>query len=326
MTYHHLTIDERSQIYALVSIGHKQTEIASHLKVHPSTISRELKRNAGLKGYRIKQAQEKASTRRAQASSTPKRMTKEMIEIIESKLCEEWSPEQIAGVLKAQKKLISHECIYQHVWANKKAGGSLYKHLRHRGKKYNHRSSGKAGRGVIPNRIDINQRPAIVDKKIRLGDWEADTIIGAQHKGAILSLVDRKSKFTLLVNLASKTAEEVLRGIKIAFNKIPRKIIKTITFDNGKEFSWHEKIADILKAKCYFATPYHSWERGLNEHTNGLVRQYYPKGTDFSNLNDEETQWIEDKLNNRPRKVLNFRTPREVLMGIKRPQKIALHG
>lgn len=326
MTYHHLTRDERLQIYTLLSTGNSHSFIAKYLKVSASTISREISRNKGLKGYRPKQANEKAVERRYKASNRPRKLVPELCAQIEALIREELSPEQISGRLKLFGYSICAERLYQYIWADKRKGGTLHTHLRRRGKKYNRRSSNKTGRGHIPGRVDIKERPAIVEAKTRFGDWEADTIIGVNHRGAILSLVDRKSKYTLLVNLVDKTASEVLRGIKSAFKRLPRKIAHTMTFDNGKEFACHAMIAKFLKIKCFFATPYCSWERGLNEHTNGLVRQYYPKKTDFTKLKDSETQWIEDRLNNRPRKMLDFLTPREVLMQSKLPLRIALQS
>lgn len=325
MGYYHLTTESRSQIYALKSMGHTQKEIAEHLRVSPSTICRELQRNIGLRGYRSKQADQKAIERRHNASCRPKKMTPALIELIEGKLLEQWSPEQISGVLCQSSIFISPESIYRHIWTNKKAGGQLYLNLRHKAKKYNRRGAKTAGRGCIPNRVDIQQRPKIVEDKCRLGDWEGDTIIGAQQQGVILSLVDRKSKFTLLAFMKGKYADQVPDLIKSCFKRLPKKIKgHTITFDNGKEFSRHEEITKKTKLCCYFATPYHSWERGLNEHTNGLVRQYCPKKSNLTDYSDAELLYVENQLNDRPRKVLGYRTPREVLLGIKQPQKIAL--
>tara|TARA_B100001964_G_C14124395_1_gene549845 strand:- start:55 stop:1065 length:1011 start_codon:yes stop_codon:yes gene_type:complete len=327
MEYKHLTTEARCQLYALKSTGYMQKDIAEHLDVSASTICRELKRNSGKKGYRYKQADEKATKRRSHASSQPKRMTPVVVELIESKLIEKWSPEQISGLFKKNNILISHESIYQHVWSNKKSGGDLYTHLRHKGKKYNHRAHKTAGRGCIPNRVDIAQRPKIIEKKSRLGDWEGDTIIGAKQQGVILSLVDRKSKFTLLAKMNGKFAAQVPMLMKKCLKRLPRKIAgHSVTFDNGKEFSKHEAITRQTKLKCYFATPYHSWERGLNEHTNGLVRQYCPKGSNLNQYSEDEIQYVEDQLNNRPRKVLEYLTPNEVILGIRQPQRIALHS
>ena len=231
MGYHHLTMEQRCQIYALKSIL-TQKEIAAKLAVSPATISRELRRNSGLNGYRYKQANEKSTTRRANASSKPKHLTPEVVNMITVMLAAKWSPEQISGRLKLDGVLISHERIYQHIWAEKKLGGELYKNLRHAGKKYNRRSSGKAGRGCIPNRIDIKDRPVIIESKLRLGDWEGDTIISTKHQGAIVSAVDRKSKFTKLALVENKTAAIVTSAIRKCFKLVPANAKRTITFDN----------------------------------------------------------------------------------------------
>ena len=179
------------------------------------------------------------------------------------------------------------------------------------GKKYNKRSKGTAGRGCIPNRVDIDQRPALVEEKRRIGDWELDTIIGANHDGAVVSMVDRFSKLTKLAKVSRKTSTEVSLAL---INKLgPLSLhVHTLTSDNGKEFAVHEKIAHILEADFYFAKPYHSWERGLNEHTNGLVRQYFPKKTQFSGISQAELDGVEKLLNQCPRKILGFKSPEEV--------------
>ena len=311
--YHHVTHDLRCQIYTLKATGLRQADIARCLNITPATLSRELKRNTGLRHYRYKQAHILASARRHRASSQPRRMTPELIDSIEDKLRDKWSPVQISGELKLDGILISAERIYQHVWHDKKQNGILYKNLRHAGKKYNKRSSGKAGRGCIPHRIDIKERPAIVEQKSRIGDWEGDLIIGVKHQGALLTYVDRKSKFTKIAKLPNKTAKAVLQGTKQTLRKLA-KFVHTVTYDNGKEFAGHLDISKTLQAQCFFATPYHSWERGLNEHTNGLIRQYFPKSCDLSKLTNEEIQRVEDALNDRPRKVLQFKTPREVFL------------
>ena len=316
--YLHLTCEQRCQIFALLKSGHTQAHIARQIGVDPSTISRELARNSGASGYRFGQAHEAASGRRHAASSTPRKMTPEVVAVVEEKLTQEqWSPEQISGRL-AQEGVatISHESIYRHVWNDKKDEGNLYLHLRHSGKKYNKRKGRNSGRGLIPNRVDIDRRPAIVATKSRIGDWEADTIIGARHQGAILSHVERKSKYTKLVSLPDKTADAVVQASARMLGPLANRI-ETITYDNGKEFAAHVEIAASLQANCYFAKPYHAWERGLNEHTNGLVRQYFPKGSDLSIVSDTDVQRVEDKLNSRPRKILGYRTPREVFFNAK---------
>jgi IS30 family transposase len=312
--YHHVTQDIRSQIYALKATGTSLHKIADIVEHHVSTISREIKRNTGGRGYRYKQADAKAIERRTNASRTPQKLTPTLIAIIEEKLLEEWSPDQISGRLKEKDiASISHESIYQHIWKNKRSGGMLFKKLRHNGKKYNKRSSGKAGRGCIPNRVDITERPQIVEQKTRIGDWEGDTVISAVSKTAILTVVDRHSKFTRIKKIGRKTAENVRTAMKEVMSSLPYPVL-TVTYDNGMEFASHQDIASDLNAHCYFAAPYHSWERGLNEHTNGLIRQYLPKSVDFKDVTDDEIQVIEDRLNNRPRKILGYKTPMEVMM------------
>lgn len=325
MDYHHLTIEERSQIYALMSNNHSQKDIASHIGVNKSSISREIKRNSGARGYRYQQAQNLAIARRSLASRVLNKWNSKLEKLVESGLRKQHSPEQISGRLKFRGINVSHERIYQHVHNDRVNNGNLYKELRHGGKKYNYKRGAKhAGRGCIPNRVDISKRPKVVENKNRLGDWEGDLIIGKNHRGAILSIVDRKSKFTLLGLLPNKEANGVVEATKQCFDRAPKKVCHTITFDNGKEFAGHEKISVALKAKCFFATPYRSWERGLNEHTNGLVRQYLPKKTDFTILKKCTISKIENKLNNRPRKVLGYLTPREVYLENFKISKVAL--
>ena len=311
--YRHLTYDKRCQIYALLKSGHAKIEIAQLLGVHRSTITKELKRNAGRKGYRYLQAQEKACARRAAASGAPRKMKPGLIREIEEKLTQEqWSPDQISGWLKRQgRAFVSCERIYRHIWKDKRNGGGLWRHLRHTAKKYNRRKGKTSGRGLIPGRVDIAERPAIVAEKSRIGDWEGDAIIGRSLKGAILTHVDRTSKYTKLAILPDRSAVSVQKACDASLLSIAHKI-ETITYDNGKEFAGHVQIAAKLGARIYFAKPYHSWERGLNEHTNGLVRQYFPKGSDFSTLTPADVQRVEDKLNSRPRKVLGYKTPSEV--------------
>jgi len=310
-SYQQLTYMERCQIFVLKGRGVKPAEIAKSLKRPTSTITRELKRNGSDGPYHCEQAHAKAKGRRFRK---PKKMTPEVTALIEEKLKMQWSPEQISGRFRLEGIAISHETIYKYVWEDKANGGSLYKHLRHNGKKYNHRGKGAAGRGCIPNRVDIDQRPEIVNEKNRLGDWELDTIIGVigvEHDGCIVSMVERMSKLTRLAKVARKTALEVTLGIRGKLALIAQWVL-TLTADNGKEFASHEELARLLEADFFFAKPYHSWERGLNEHTNGLVRQYFPKGTRFSEVSQEQLDKVEQLLNQRPRKVLGFRTPLEV--------------
>lgn len=311
--YQHLTSYQRCQLYTLKRRGDSPSRIANELGFHRSTIYRELARNIGLRGYRFIQANEKAIQRRSAASNRKTKMTSEAIVLIEEKLGFQWSPVQISGWLKKDNNehTVSHEVIYQHIWKDKRNGGSLYKQLRHSGKKYNKRSKGTAGRGCIPNRIDIDERPEVVEEKTRPGDVEIDLIMGTGQSGAIVSIVDRASKLTLLEKVSGKTAEEVTQALLKRLEPI-KDVLHTITSDNGKEFANHQQLSMALDAGFYFAKPYHSWERGLNEHTNGLVRQYFPKSKRFDEFSAEELMKVEILLNNRPRKVLDFSSPIEV--------------
>jgi len=312
--YHHVTRDQRCQIYALRARGCSIRSIAKQIALHPSTISREIRRNKGKRGYRIEQADRKARERRSMASQAAKKMKSDLIKQIKEEIQAKWSPEQISIRLKEKGIFISHETIYKMIWANKEDGGILYKHLRHHGKGYNKRSSGKAGRGCIPWRVDISERPKIVEEKSRIGDWEGDTIIGAKHQGSIVSYVDRHSKFTLLKKIEGKEAALVVAATLEKMKDLPHKV-ETITFDNGKEFARHQEISIALTTCCYFAQPYHSWERGLNEHTNGLVRQFIPKWANINEVPDEFIEQVQNSLNHRPRKILGGKTPYEVFFG-----------
>lgn len=309
MSYTQLTREQRYQIYGLMKEGHTQTQIAANLGYHKSTISRELRRNCSLKGYRPYQADELAYDRQCEAYRS--RIAWDTWQEVERLLRQDWSPEQIAGRLKLeQQPTVSHECIYLYVYAEKRRGGTLHRHLRSQ-KKQRKRYSGYIRRGQIPNRTSIDKRPKIVASKGRFGDWEADTIVGARHKGGILSVVERKSKLTRLCKLATKAAAEMKDNCIALLAPLAAKV-HTITVDNGKEFCEHELIAAGLQARVYFAHPYASWERGLNENTNGLVRQYFPKKYEFARIKHKDLQQVEDLLNDRPRKTLGYRTPNEV--------------
>jgi IS30 family transposase len=313
--YSQLTEDDRIEIYAMKQAGKEQKMIAAALGVHPSTVSRELARNAGLRGYRPKQAQQKALHRRFTACKAVK-MTPATISYIEHKLAEEHSPEQIAERMKIDPgwngSTVSHERIYQHIWQDKAAGGLLYKQLRIGGTKQRRkRRNSRDMRGTIKNRVGIKERPEIVERKIRIGDWEGDTVVGKNHQGALVTLVDRKSKLTLIGKVNRYTAKAVEKTIISLMELLPRRNY-TLTVDNGKEFASHESVADALRIRVYFADPYSAWQRGLNENTNGLIRQYVPKGSDVRILTEQQILHIMDRLNNRPRKSLGFLTPNEV--------------
>jgi len=309
--YTQLTRGKRYQIRALLKAGFSQSEMAFFLKVHKSTISREIRRNSGHKGYRPRQAHEKAMTRRYAAAKRIK-MTPAMIDLINHYIRKDFSPEQVSGHLARKHELrISHETIYKHIWSDKRSGGSLYKHLRHSNRRYRKRYGSKERRGRMKGRVSIDLRPAVVDAKSRIGDWEIDTITGKSSKGYMITAVERKSKLTLIKRVPDKQSDEMAKAIIKLLRPYKDRVL-TITADNGREFSRHQKISKSLKANVYFAHPFHAWERGLNENTNGLLRQYFPRKLDFRTIDDKSIQHAMDRLNNRPRKTMGYATPIEV--------------
>lgn len=315
MNYTHLTAEERYQIDDLQREGFSQTVIARRLGRSASTLSRELNRNQGERGWRPRQAQMNATERlMARGLANVKKASNAAWEYAKKHLQnDQWSPEQIAGRLELEGlESISHETIYQRILDDKTTGGSLYTHLRCKKKRKKRYGSARSSRGAIPNRVDIDQRPAIVDSRKRTGDWEGDTIIGAHDGGAVIaSMVERKSRYTCLAKAKNKTTAAVIDSINQKMRPIAD-LVFTITLDNGKEFSQHDRMSDMLGANVFFAKPYHSWERGLNENTNGLVRQYFPKRIPFDNITENDLQKVVKKINNRPRKCLGYKTPFEV--------------
>lgn len=315
MNYKHLTEEERYHIEDLKREGFSLSKIAAQLGRACSTLSRELRRNQGERGWRPRQAQLKATERLViRGSGNAKRASVEAWEYAKWHLeNEQWSPEQIAGRLKAEGlETISHETIYQLILKDKQGGGALYTHLRCKKKRKKRYGSAKSARGSIPNRVDIDQRPGVVESRKRTGDWEGDTIIGAHTVGAVIvSMVERKSRFTCLAKAKNKQTSVVMDSINKHMLPIAD-LVLTVTLDNGREFSQHDRMSAMLNADIFFAKPYHSWERGLNENTNGLVRQYLPKKIPFDNITPNDLRCIERKLNSRPRKCLGYKTPFEV--------------
>ncbi|MEX0448064.1 IS30 family transposase [Xenorhabdus sp. SGI246] len=315
MAYMQLTEIERYQIFSLKEAGFTQRVIATSLNRAASTISRELKRNREAQRYCPKQAQLKALERRHTAVKAVK-VTPEITLFIKQLIWQDLSPEQTVGYLKREKIIsLHHETVYRLIYKDKINGGDLWQHLRIAKKPYRKRYGSYERRGKIKNRISIDNRPKIVDKKQRIGDWEGDTIVGKDHKSALLTLVERKSLFTIIIKLEDKTAEGVAKAATRNLSHIKKKI-KTITFDNGLEFSEHELISKNLETKIYFSHPYSPWERGINENTNGLIRDYFPKGTDFNKVSEREINLVENRLNKRPRKTRGYKTPNELFKGI----------
>jgi len=321
----HLTREQRYTIFVMKEKGKSNTEIAQYIGVHKSTIGRELKRNSDARNqqYRYELAQRKYEKRKAEKPHHTV-LTKEIKLLIEEKLSKDkWQPEQISNRLKKEGvHMVSTVTIYRYICQDKKLGGSLYKHLRRKKPYRKLKGLYSDNRGVIKDRVDISLRPEIVDKKERFGDLEIDTIIGANHKGALLTINDRCTGHVWIKKLTGKDAEELASKANDKLSPFA-KHIHTITGDNGKEFAEHKKIAKELNIIFYFAKPYHSWQRGANENTNGLIRQFFPKGTDFNNITDQQVQIVETLLNNRPRKRLDYLTPKEKLENLLFNKKVA---
>lgn len=306
----HLTYEQRYTISVMKVQKFSQTKIAESIGKDKSVVSRELKRNCDGRNFEYKAdlAQRKCINRHI---SKPKKISlttaiKTQINLL---LEEKYSPEQIVGVCKKKQiACVSVERIYQYIWQDKKAGGSLHKHLRTRGKRYRKRGNSKDRRGIIKDRVPIHERPPEVELKERFGDLEIDTIIGKNHQGAIVTINDRATGILRMKKVKTKEAE-LVKDAAIELLNDWKPIIFTITADNGKEFAQHKTISEILDINFYFARPYHSWERGANENLNGLIRQYIPKASNFDSITDQAIYEIQEKLNNRPRKRFNFESP-----------------
>jgi transposase, IS30 family len=303
-----LDLFKRYEIKALLAVGKNQQEIAAYIGVHPSTVSRELKRNVSLRGYRPQKAQEIADERKSLIPKK-KKLTDELVKKINSLIELDYSPEQVQGeLINEGLTSVSPETIYKHIYKDKASGGKLYVHLRIAEKPYRSRLGSKDKRGRIKDRVSIDERPLVVEGNSEAGHWEIDTVVGAKRKGYLVTIVERKTKFSL-IGFSETKKSDVVANITIALLKPYKKLVKTITSDNGLEFADHKRIAKSLKAGFYFANPYSSWERGLNENTNGLIRQYFPKKEPISNVTQNELSFVMSRLNYRPRKILGFATP-----------------
>jgi len=320
----HLTYEQRYAISVMLKAKYRQKQIAEAIDKDKSVVSREIARNCDKRNgnYDADLAERKYEKRR---DSKPKKVyfTAEIQEMVEDKLAKKYSPEQIVGVAKKEGvACVSHERIYQHIWKDKRKKGNLYDHLRTKGKRYRKRGAAKDSRGIIPDRVDISQRPKVVDDRERAGDLEIDTIIGKNHQGAILTVNDRASGLLKMKKLEGKSAQQLaMATIELLEDMKP--FLNTITADNGREFAAHQTISKALEIDFYFARPYHSWERGANENLNGLIRQYIPKQTDFSTITDEYIKFVENELNNRPRKRHDFQTPNQIFNQLTNHQKVA---
>ena len=312
MAYSRVTEEERNHIHRWRQAGLGVRVIAARLGRSPSSISRELARNTGLRGYRPKQAHRLAQERALRPG--PRRFTEDVRLDAVARLREGWTPEIISGRARLEgRPWVCKETIYKHVYVDAKLGGELWTHLprsRRKRRRRCPRQEGR-GRGRIPNQRMIDTRPAEVETRRQAGHWEGDLINGAHETGNLVTLVERTTRFTLVGRTDSKEASEVSAVIEACFALLPVGIRLSVTFDNGKEFAQHEALARILGLDVYFAKPYHSWERGTNENTNGLIRRLYPKQSSFASIREDELARIDRYLNDRPRKCLGWKTPRE---------------
>jgi IS30 family transposase len=311
--YRQITADERYTLGILRQLGYSVATIAGALGRHRSTVWREVRRNATHHDgtYRPQLAHWYATSRRSR-SRRNQRFTAADFELVRSCLERQWSPEQIAGRLRREGRLrISHETIYRHVWADKRAGGSLYTQLRGAPKRFRKRYGYYDRRGRLTGKRPITARPAVVTTRERIGDWEVDTMLGAGQAGpCVLSLVERKTGYLVLGHLQRRTTA-ALNARAIALIRAQRQPVHTITADNGTEFHSYVAIERATRARFYFATPHHAWERGTNENTNGLVRQYLPKRRSMAHVTQADCAAIARRLNQRPRKRLDYSTPEE---------------
>ena len=322
MSYCHFTTSERNQLYKLrITDKLSQTVIAKMMNRAKSTISRELNRNTS-KEHRVylpDTANETARQRRAKSKGRFKSISTATIKSVKQRLEQYHSPEQIAGRIKQEgQPTVSYETIYQMIYANHQELGIWKQYLRQKQKR-RRRKGVNHKRGGIPNRVGIEHRPAIANLKTEIGHWESDTVIGVNHTGIVVTHVDKASKYLLAGLAKNKTMAQINHVTIKLFEKVEPAYLKTMTFDNGREFCGHEKISESLNLTCFFANPYHSWERGLNEHTNGLIRQFYPKSTNFKIVKEEDFQRVVNLINHRPRKSLDYRTPHEVFFGASEP-------
>jgi len=309
--YSQITLDERYTLSILRQLGYRPAAIARVLGRHRSTIGREVRRNSRPDGaYRPLVAHSRAARRRSRARRHP-RFTAADFRLVRRYLERQWSPEQIVGYLRRLGQLrISHETIYQHVWADRRAGGTLYTQLRGAAKQRRKRYGRYDSRGRLAGKRPITDRPAAVAARSEGGHWEIDTVLGADDRHCVLSLVERRTGYLVLGKLPARTADAVTRRA-IHLIRRERQPVRTITADNGTEFHEYPAIERATGTTIYFATPHHAWERGTNENTNGLLRQYLPKRTSMAQLTQQACDAIARRLNTRPRKRLGFRTPEE---------------
>ena len=310
----HLTLEEREIIAHLHRTGKMQTQIAERLGRSKSTISRELRRNRSRNGYWAVAAQQKAERRRRERPWVAKMQRPEVRRYVRERLRQRWSPDQIAGRSHSdfphdRRRQISHQTIYAWIRAEEASGKHWQRYLRRLGRK----RPAWEKRGRLPASVSIEGRPAVVDRRSRFGDWEGDTIVGANRRGGAVTLVERKSGYLFLGKVPNLRAATVRQAAARRYATTPATLRKTLTLDNGKEFAEHEQLEAGAALKIYFAKPYSAWQRGTNENTNGLIRQFFPKGTDLANIPERRFAKVQQLLSDRPRKRLGYRSPTEVL-------------
>jgi IS30 family transposase len=312
--YHRLCAKNRNVIANMKQAGSTQTEIARAIGFSQGTVSKELSRNCGKRSYRPDQANQLARKRKSLKRSRPKVMVGIVLAEVEARLKTKHSPDQISKSMAKSGLKVSHETIYRHLELDAKTGGNLSSHLRINGKRRYRRRS-KIGRGEkIPNRVDIEKRPAAISNRKRYGDWEADLIQGAPGSGFLLSIYERKSRIGRLHLLPNKSSDETMTGIVTVLWGLK---VESITYDNGLEFAQHELVNKLLECESYFCKPYRSWEKGGVENYNGLVRQYFPKGYNFKTITAERLMEVEEEINHRPRNVLAYKSPSDLLDHVK---------
>ena len=312
MAYHQITSEQRYTLSALRQQGLNQAEIARAMGRHRSSISRELRRNSSAwdGGYRPFVASHRARARRSR-SRRNQRFTRGDFRLVESLLRRRWSPEQISGRLRRQGRLsISHETIYIHIWTDKERGGRLFEFLRCSLKKRRKRHNSYDSRGRLAGKRHISERPPWIEKRRSIGHWEVDTVVGGGAKDCVATLVERKTGYTLIGKLADRSKFGMSQRLRMLIRRAPIQF-HTITSDNGTEFHDYASVEEATGVQFYFATPYHSWERGSNENLNGLLRQSLPKRASQAGLKQRHCDAIARALNTRPRKRLGYRTPEE---------------
>ncbi len=320
MPYQHITSSERVAIETMLKLGLPQSLIAKELGRCRSTVSREIRRNADPRGrYVAVKGQHKYLDRRKCCRPAKKLEDGELLGHVKQCLAKGWSPEEISGRMRLEhpanpKMRVSHETIYLFVYGEKRQGGRLWENLRRSRKKRRKRGASRGIRGIIKGRRPIGERPSVVDARDRPGDWEGDTIIGAGRQGAVATFVERSSRFLVAAPMPDKSAAAMCRAARRAFCGVPAHMLHTLTVDNGKEFAQFRQIERDTAMTVYFADPYRACQRGLNENTNGLLRQYLPKSKSLKGLSQDELNQHVRMLNNRPRKCLLYRTPAEVFL------------